>query len=79
MYANWLFYTCRWATLGLDGAEMEAWEELTTRLEKHCDECIEGFICESCRNTGLKLTGVETMLLRNIELSLEANKVNSSH
>lgn len=77
MYKQWLYFTCKWSTLGLDGDEFETWQHLSQELNKLCEDCVEGHICESCKNTGLKLTGVETMLLRNIELSLEANRSGS--
>lgn len=78
-YKQWLSMTCKWATVGLDGDEFTTWQELTTKLNKHCSDCEEGYICESCKNTGLNLTPMENMIVRGIEMSLDANKTGATH
>jgi hypothetical protein len=72
-YKEWLHLACKWATVGLDGDEFKRWQELITTLGKHCPTCLEGHICEDCHDTGLKLTALENMILRNIEMSLKDN------
>jgi hypothetical protein len=78
MYKDWLYYTCKWSTKGLDAVEFKAWNELTTKLDKHCPctYCEEEYKCHSCHNTGLKLTATENMLIRTIEMCLGSNVVN---
>jgi hypothetical protein len=73
-YKNWLHFTCKWAVLGLNGDEFQEWQELTTKLDKHCPNCEEGYVCESCKNTGLNLNIQETILLKTIEMNLDKNR-----
>jgi hypothetical protein len=73
-YKIWLGLTCKWGVGGLTSDEFTKWGHLTSELNKHCPDCIEGEVCESCRNTGLKLTIHEQLILHNIEKALEENR-----
>jgi hypothetical protein len=77
MYRQWLYLTCKWTAKGLDITEFDEWQELTTKLNKHCQECQEGYICISCRNTGLHLTGEEKLMIHLIEQNLNASRTNT--
>jgi hypothetical protein len=74
MYKNWLYLTTKWATVGLVGDEFKEWDALTAKLDKHCKACEEGYVCESCKNTGLNLNIQETILLKAIEMNLDKNR-----
>jgi hypothetical protein len=74
MYQNWLHLTCKWATVGLNEDEFVQWQQQTTQLDKHCPDCEEGYVCESCRESGLKLTGTEELMLDNIDKSLKIHR-----
>jgi hypothetical protein len=71
MYQNWLHLTCKWATVGLNEDEFVQWQKQTTELNKYCPDCEEGFICESCHNTGLNFTTEERFIYRNLGMSLD--------
>jgi hypothetical protein len=73
-YKEWLGLTCTWAIEGLKADDFLRWQDLTTELNKHCLNCEEGYVCESCKNTGLNLTIQETILLKAIEMNLDKNR-----
>lgn len=73
-YKLWLELTCKWSLSGLNGSDFKAWQELTTKLDKHCPDCVEGYICESCKNTGLKLNITEKLILNGIEMALDEHR-----
>jgi hypothetical protein len=73
-YKNWLYLTCKWATIGLDQNEFDTWQLHTTELNKHCPDCEVGQVCESCRESGLKLTGIEELMLDNIDKTLKIHR-----
>lgn len=77
MYKQWLHLMCKWATVGLDGPEFKQWQKLINQLDKVCKECEEGYICESCKNTGLELNDLEKMILGNVEKCLALHNVHS--
>lgn len=78
-YKQFLYYLCKWSTTGLNGDDFNAWHKLINKLDKECKDCEEGYICESCKNTGLNLNITEKMIVRGIEMSLDANKTNATH
>jgi hypothetical protein len=67
---------CKWNTVGLDGEEYKKFDELTTKLEKHCHECEEGHVCLSCKDTGLILNFGEQVIYDNLEKVIDNNRDN---
>lgn len=70
-YKAWLGLMCKWGTDTLTSEEFTQWDHLTTELNKHCQDCEEGQVCLSCKNTGLSLDIYEQLILHNIEKAKE--------
>jgi hypothetical protein len=76
VYKNWLHIMCKWSIIGLNGEEYSKFDELTTKLNKHCPDCEEGYICFSCKDSGLSLSFEELNIYNNIEKALDKNRDN---
>lgn len=70
-YKEWLVLTCKYAIGNLNREEFLLWGELTTKLDKRCKDCVDGYVCFTCHNTGLKLTTEEASVMTNLETAIK--------
>jgi hypothetical protein len=76
LYKTWLHLMCKWAVIGLDGEEYKKFDELTTKLNKHCQECEEGYICFHCNDTGIAFSFEESNIYNNLEKAIDKRRDN---
>jgi hypothetical protein len=67
---------CKWAVIGLDGEEYKKFDELTTKLNKHCNDCEEGYVCLTCKSSGLSLSFEELNIYNNLEKAIDKRRDN---
>jgi hypothetical protein len=76
LYREWLSLLCEWAIGGLDGEGYKRFDELTSKLDKHCQDCEEGYICFRCKDSGLSLSFEELNIYNSVEKALDKNRDN---